>query len=97
MENVTIETSKKFTIDWRDAAKGLVVTIISAVLTSITTMLQSGGFNIKAVGLVALIAGLSYLTKNFFQPSQTIVTAAPPADVQVTDNKVTITEDKPTT
>jgi len=79
-KQVTVETSKKYSIDWQDAGKGLIVTAISAAITTVTTMLQDGGFDLKKVGTVAVIAGLGYLTKNFFQPSQTIVKVTPPID-----------------
>jgi len=59
--------SNFLTVNTRDLLHGLVMVIVSAVLTSLVQLLQTGtsfGTNeLKSVGLVALITGLTYLSK----------------------------------
>ena len=63
-----MKTSNLYSLDLKDLAKGLVVAIGSAVITTIQTSLQAGSlnFNWKLIGTVALGAGVAYLGKNFF-------------------------------
>ena len=57
--------NKFLTLDVRDVIKGLSVSIISAVLTVILDILQKGSvIDWKAVGIIALTTGISYLLKN---------------------------------
>ena len=57
--------SKFLTLDVRDIIKGLSISIISAVLTVILDILQKGSvIDWKAVGIIALTTGISYLLKN---------------------------------
>lgn len=62
--------SKFLTVNVRDALKGLILAILTAVLTFAYEALQAGTlFNkesVKAAGLVALSAFLAYILKNFF-------------------------------
>lgn len=53
----------------KDFAKGLLVAVISAVLTVVYTSLQAGSLNFdwKVIATTALTAALAYLTKNVFQ------------------------------
>lgn len=56
-----------------DLAKGAVVFALTAVLTSIYPIVQSGGLptidQLKAIGLSALAAFIAYLLKNLFTNS----------------------------
>jgi len=63
--------SKLFSLSSEDFLKGLIVAIIGSVLTIIQTSLQAGDlkFDWKAILTTALLAGISYLTKNFFTNS----------------------------
>lgn len=73
-----MKTSPLFSIDLKDAAKGLLVAAGGAAVAAIEGALSSGSLltlNWKTVGGVALAAGLSYLGKNFFTPSQTVTPA----------------------
>lgn len=64
-------TSTLFHLNWADIAKGLVTAVIGAVLTAGYQALSVGGpIDFKAMGTVALLAGLSYIIKNFFSDSQ---------------------------
>jgi VIT1/CCC1 family predicted Fe2+/Mn2+ transporter len=55
-------------LNLKDFIKGLVVAVISAVITFVYEALQSGTLfqagSLKAVGLVALTAFLAYIIKN---------------------------------
>ena len=79
-----IKTSKQFTIDWRDGAKGLIVSAVTGALTVAEQALTTTPVVIswKTIGLAALAAGVAYLLKNFFTTSSvTIKTDPPPPDV----------------
>jgi hypothetical protein len=72
-----MQTSSLFSLDFKDLGKGLLVAIGGAVIAAIETSVSAGSltFNWKAIGGVALAAGLSYLAKNFFTPAQTVTPA----------------------
>jgi hypothetical protein len=72
-----MKTSSLFSLDLKDLGKGLLVAVGGAMITAIQTSLQAGTltFNWKSIGSVALSAGLSYLSKNFFTPAKTITPA----------------------
>jgi len=61
--------SKFLRLNQRDFLKGLIVTIISAIITTITQMVGSG-INPEEIGTVALVAGASYLSKNLIENSR---------------------------
>lgn len=71
----TVQTSKQFTINWRDITKGLVIAAISPVIPIVSDTINSGSltFDWKHIGLTALSAVVAYLVKNFFTPSQTVI------------------------
>jgi len=66
-----MKTSELYSLDLKDIAKGLIIAIGGAVVTTIQTSLQAGSlnFNWKLIGTVALGAGIAYLSKNFFTPA----------------------------
>ncbi len=69
-----IETSKQFTLDWRDIGKGLVVAVVTAAFTAVQTAFDDDfKFQWKRVVVAAVIAGAAYLTKNLFAPSQIVI------------------------
>lgn len=75
-----VVTSKQFTVNWRDIAKGFLMAAIGAALSPILESLQAGIFKIDwlHVAAGAITAGLAYLMKNFFTPSQTVIKLDPP-------------------
>ena len=79
-EIITTSTSPKF-LGTTDLWKGLLVAVISAVLTVIQNSIAGGTltFNWKSIGLVALSTGVAYLLKNLFTPPQTTITPPPTA------------------
>jgi hypothetical protein len=72
-----MKTSSLFSLDFKDLGKGLLVAVGGAAIAAIETSIQAGSltFDWKAIGDVALAAGLSYLVKNLFTPAQTVTPA----------------------
>jgi hypothetical protein len=62
-------TSELYSLDVKDILKGLLVSAGSAIVTTIQNMITSGSIDWKAIGSVALAAGVAYLVKNFFTGS----------------------------
>lgn len=93
MKNTTV-TSKQFTISLPDVWRGLLVAVITPVITIIISSLNAGSltFDFKAIAITALTAGLAYVIKNFLTPSQIVIknpeaaeeVKAGTADVKVT-------------
>jgi hypothetical protein len=62
--------SDLFKLNDKDFIRGLIVTVFSSVLALVVKLLENNGFSLtledlKAVLLVGIISGLSYLLKNF--------------------------------
>lgn len=81
----TITTSQKYSLNWVDAGKALVVAILSPIVPIIMASLNAGSLNFpwKTIGVTALSAAVAYLVKNFLTPSQTVITP-PPSNLTVT-------------
>jgi len=69
-------TSRQFTLNARDALKGLFVAALSPVVTIMLSSLNAGSliFDWKLIGAGALAAGLTYILKNFLTPTEVVVT-----------------------
>ena len=69
-------TSSQFTLNWRDALKGLVVAILTPVFTTLLNSINEGSlvFNMKLIWISAAGGGLGYIMKNFLSPSQVVIT-----------------------
>lgn len=67
----TVTTSKKYTINWRDAGKGLLVAIGTAVGTTLQSAFnpETLHFNWKMVVGASIAAMFAYLVKNFLSPA----------------------------
>jgi hypothetical protein len=72
-----MKTSSLFSLNLTDLGKGLLVAVGGAAITAVENVMQSGSvsFDWKAIGSVALAAGLSYLGKNFFTPAKLVTPA----------------------
>lgn len=94
-----VTTSKQFSLNWRDAGKGLLMAVIGAVVSPILESLQAGVFTIdwKHVLAGAITAAAAYLMKNFFTPAKTVITGVKPPvlEVKVTDESGTEIPTKP--
>lgn len=81
----TTVTSKQFTLNVSDLWKGLIVSVLSSVITIITNTLAEGSltFNWKLIGITALSTGLAYIVKNFLTPSEIVVKNAEESTVKM--------------
>lgn len=61
--------SKFLGVNGRDLVKGVIVAALTVVVTAVATSLEAGGLPTldqwKAIGMMAVAAGLSYFLKNF--------------------------------
>lgn len=66
-----MERSSLFSLNWRDFLKGLLMAMLSAVITFVYQVVQAGtAFDanfFKAMGVVAITTLLAYLSKNLFE------------------------------
>ena len=60
--------SKKYSLNWQDLAKGLLIAILTPVIVIIQQSIQAGSltFNWQQLGMAAVGGLIAYLTKNFF-------------------------------
>ncbi len=91
----TSVTSKQFTLNISDLWKGLIVSVLSSVITIVVGTLNTGSltFDWKAIGITALTTGLAYIIKNFLTPSQIVVKDSPKGVVEAVksgDAEVTV-------
>jgi len=70
------ETSGFFQLNTKDFVKGLVMTVVTSVLTVIYDSFSKGSltFDWKQIALVGGTAGIGYLLKNLFTGSGTTTT-----------------------
>ena len=71
-----ITTSKQFTINWRDIAKGVLMAVLTPVIVIVQNSVAAGSLSFDKNNIVmAAVAGfVGYLVKNFFTPAQTVIT-----------------------
>lgn len=81
-KKVEVQTSKQFTVNLPDIAKSLLISGITSALLILYPIISSGRMPIsdewKQIGIAAISACLSYLIKNFFTASQTVIKIQPP-------------------
>lgn len=63
--------STLFTLDNKDFIKGLLVAVLSAVITILYNTIETGSLNFdwKAIGTMALTSALGYILKNLLTNS----------------------------
>lgn len=68
--------NKSLTIQWRDILNGLLLAVLTSVLTFLQASMQGGEFvfNWSAIGMAAVAGGLAYLIKQFVSPPKVITT-----------------------
>ena len=61
-----------FNLNIQDLAKGLILTVLTSVLTIVYNTVSAGSltFDWQAIGLTALTSGLAYLMKNLLTNSK---------------------------
>lgn len=69
--------SKFLTLDWKDFSRGLLIAFLTAVLTGVINILDSGAIftwvTIKPVLIAGISAALSYLLKCLMTNSQDVM------------------------
>lgn len=67
--------SKQFSLQWRDLLRGGIIAAISPVFTILIQSLQAEDLIVswKSILNVAIIAFLTYLSKNLLEPTKIIV------------------------
>lgn len=90
MAQITVQ--KQYSLNLKDALKGLIIAIGTPVLATIEQSLEAGTltFNWKLIGITALSATVMYLTKNYFSPTATVITKQTDAEKPVVNNGVTV-------
>jgi hypothetical protein len=76
----TTQTNKQYSLNYRDILRGLLIAVLTAVVTSVYEAITQGGLDSiewKETGAIALSAGLAYLIKNFFTPTEIVVVNPP--------------------
>lgn len=63
-----MQQSPLYTINWRDISRGLIIAIATPVAVAMQRLLDAGkmDFSWKALLMIGIGGGLSYLVKNFF-------------------------------
>lgn len=91
-----IITSKKFRLNLRDYAKGLLMAAGTSAGVVIQNVIDAGDFihlKWKPILMAAIGGGLTYLIKNFLSPSKVIIKSEPPVTVTATTPEETITKE----
>ena len=81
------QTSNKGAISVRDLLNSLLAAVVAPVIPIVTESLQAGSLTInwKSIGVAAALGFVTWIAKNFIQPSQTVITGTTPgASVSVT-------------
>jgi ABC-type uncharacterized transport system substrate-binding protein len=73
--NVTT-SSKQFTLNLNDFWKGLIMAVLTPVVTIVYQSIEAGSltFNWKAILMAAVAGFMGYLMKNFFDKPKVVVT-----------------------
>jgi hypothetical protein len=79
----TTTTSGQFSLNTNDLLKGLLLAVLTPVVTIVIDTLNQGSltFDWKHIGVTALSALLAYLIKNFLAPAQIVLHS--PTDTEV--------------
>jgi hypothetical protein len=67
-----MKDSNLFSLDWKDALKGLLMAVLTPVFVVVQQSLNAGTlvFDWSTILVAALAGGVAYLTKNFFTAPQ---------------------------
>lgn len=70
------QTSKQGAVNLTDLKNSFIAAVVAPVLPIVTESLQAGSFTInwKSIGIAAALGFVVWITKNFIQPAQTIIT-----------------------
>lgn len=70
-------TSKKYSINWQDVLKGLLIGTLTPVIVIIQASLEAGSlsFNWHQIAMASVAGFVAYIVKNFLTPQQVITKA----------------------
>lgn len=88
----TTQVNKQFSLSTRDLLRGLLIAVLTAVLTTLAEMIKQGWDAIEweEVLLFGAGAGISYLLKNFLTPTEVVVVNPPPQVVDAAKTASTV-------
>jgi hypothetical protein len=74
------QTSDSGKINVKDFLNSLLAAVVAPVIPIVTESLQAGSLTInwKSIGVAAALGFVTWIAKNFIQPSQTIITGTTP-------------------
>jgi hypothetical protein len=90
------QTSKQGAINMKDFLNSLLAAVVTPIIPIVTESLHAGSLTIdwKSIGIAAALGFVTWITKNFIQPAQTVITGttegaslhitAPPAGTSTT-------------
>lgn len=93
------QSSKQGAINVTDLKNSFIAAVVAPLLPIITESLNAGSFTInwKSIGIAAALGFVVWITKNFIQPAQTVITGtteggivtvtAPPAGTSTTSTQ----------
>lgn len=68
-----MKSSPLFTLQWKDAFKGIITAALTSVITAVIEIIGKGGLptpsDWKTIGVTGLAAALGYIMKNYFTNS----------------------------
>jgi hypothetical protein len=66
--------ANKFNLNWRDAARALIMAVLGAAFVTLQQLIDTGAElnkgSFKLIGMSAITAGVAYVIKNFFSNSE---------------------------
>jgi hypothetical protein len=70
------QTSKQGSINLTDLKNSFIAAVVAPLLPIVTESLNAGSFtlNWKSIGIAAALGFVVWISKNFIQPAQTIIT-----------------------
>lgn len=85
-----ITASKRFTLDWQDILKGLIMAILFPAFLTIQQSLDAGrwDFDWKNIAMASIAGGVGYLIKNLFSPPTVKITTRTNEDAEDLKNSL---------
>jgi hypothetical protein len=70
------QTSKQGAVNLTDLKNSFIAAVVAPLIPIVTESLQAGSFTInwKSIGIAAGLGFIAWITKNFIQPAQTVIT-----------------------
>lgn len=84
-----VKVNKQFSLKVKDFIKGIYLAVIVPALVTVLEVVQAGSFDLdlKSIGLISVSALAAYLLKNFFTPTEVVVTEPKANTVKMASGK----------